>query len=130
MKGRVLVIDDEPAVGRTIQRLLGKTCDVTVLTNGHAAISLLAGGDEFDVILCDISMPEVSGLVVYETVVAIRADLAHRFVFLSGDIHSSRTSEFFGSVPNARIDKPFDLETVRALVRARIASEAAVETIG
>jgi two-component system cell cycle sensor histidine kinase/response regulator CckA len=127
VKGRVLVIDDEPAVGRTIQRLLAH--DVTALSSGRDAIGLLAAGEEFDVIFCDLWMPEVSGMEIYRTVVATRADLGPRFIFMSGGISSSRAREFLDSLPNARLDKPFDLETVRALVRTRIPDGPAVEAV-
>src|SRR5258705_3261903 len=63
--GRVLVVDDEAAVGRTIQRLLGDRHEVVVVTSGAQAIELLEGGGDFDVILCDMSMPEVTGMDVY-----------------------------------------------------------------
>src|SRR5689334_10347065 len=63
--GRVLVVDDEPAVGRTIQRLLGDRHDVIVVTSGTQAVDMLTSGDDFDVILCDMSMPEVTGMDVY-----------------------------------------------------------------
>jgi two-component system cell cycle sensor histidine kinase/response regulator CckA len=128
VKGRVLVIDDEPAVGRTIQRLLGQGYDVTPLTSGRAAIGLLARGDEFDVILCDLSMPEVSGMEVYRSAVAARADLADRFIFMSGGVSSSPAGEFLDRLPNTRLDKPFDLETVRALVRSRVTGRPVAET--
>lgn len=115
-----MVIDDELAVGRTIRRLLGDACDVTVLSSGRAAIELLMSGEEFDVIFCDLSMPEVSGMDVYRAVAAARAEVAQRFIFISGGIYSSRLGDFLASVPNARLDKPFDLETVRALVRTHV----------
>src|SRR5882757_7138087 len=63
--GRVLVVDDEVAVGRTIQRLLGDRHEVVALAGGAEAIELLRSGAEFDVILCDMSMPEVTGIDVY-----------------------------------------------------------------
>lgn len=130
MLGRVLVIDDEPAVGRTIKRLLGDAYDVTLLSSGHAAIGLLAGTAEFDVIFCDLWMPGVSGIEVYRTVAVARSDLAHRFVFMSGGNCSLRASEFLDSVPNVRLDKPFDIETVRALVRNRVAERSKVAAVG
>ena len=124
-----MVIDDELAVGRTIRRLLGDGYDVTVLSSGHTAIELLMGGEQFDVIFCDLSMPEVSGMDVYRTVAAARAEVAQRFIFISGGIYSSRLGDFLASVPNARLDKPFDLETVRALVRTRVAEESTLHPV-
>ncbi len=119
--GRVLVIDDEVAVGRTIQRLLGDRHDVVVVTSGAQAMELFLAGSEFDVVLCDMSMPEMNGMDVHQRALACRPELADRFVFMTGGSYSPRTREFFDSEARTRIDKPFDLETLRSLVRQRIA---------
>jgi CheY-like chemotaxis protein len=120
--GRVLVVDDEAAVGRTIQRLLGEQYEVVVLTAGSEAIDLLVGkGAEFDLILCDLTMPDVSGMDVYTRSVQARADIGGRFVFMTGGTFSPRARDFLDQVPNERLDKPFDLQTVRNLARSRVA---------
>jgi CheY-like chemotaxis protein len=121
--GRVLVVDDEAAVGRTIQRLLGDRHDVVVVTSGTQAVEMLAAGDDFDVILCDMSMPEVTGMDVYSRATSNRPEIAMRFVFMTGGSFHPRTREFLEQSRNARIDKPFDLTALRTLVRDRIASE-------
>jgi len=119
--GRVLVIDDEAAVGRTIQRLLGEQYEVVVLTTGSDAIELLVGkGEQFDLILCDLTMPDVTGMDVYTRSVQARADLGQRFVFMTGGTFSPRARDFLDQVPNERLDKPFDLQTVRNLARSRV----------
>lgn len=118
--GRVLVVDDEAAVGRTIQRLLGEHYEVVVLTAGKEAIELLRDTDaEFDLILCDLTMPDVSGMDVYTQVVQARADVGQRFVFMTGGTFSPRARDFLDQVSNERLDKPFDLQTVRNLARNR-----------
>src|SRR6185295_3132237 len=117
--GRVLVVDDEAAVGRTIQRLLGDRHEVVVVTSGMQAIELLEAGDDFDVILCDMSMPDVTGMDVYSRCSATRSELAPRFVFMTGGSFHPRTREFLETSSNARIDKPFDLNVLRSLVRDR-----------
>jgi CheY-like chemotaxis protein len=119
--GRVLVVDDEPAVGRTILRLLGDRHEVAVVTSGSQAIELLEDGGDFDVILCDMSMPDVTGMEVFARATASRPELAKRFVFMTGGSFHARTREFLETTPNARIDKPFDLNVLRSLVRDRIA---------
>ena len=119
--GRVLVVDDEVAVGRTIQRLLGDRHEVAVVTSGREAIALLEGGDDFDVILCDMSMPDVTGMDLYSRISERRPEVAVRFVFMTGGSFHPRTREFLESCSNARIDKPFDLNALRALVKDRIA---------
>jgi CheY-like chemotaxis protein len=123
--GRVLVIDDEAAVGRTIQRLLGEQYEVTVLTAGLEAIDLLViQKAEFDLILCDLTMPDVTGMDVYTRSVQARADISQRFVFMTGGTFSPRARDFLDQVPNERLDKPFDLQTVRNLARSRVAQRA------
>jgi CheY-like chemotaxis protein len=120
--GRVLVIDDEPAVGRTIQRLLGEQYEVIVLTAGGDALDLLVvRGAEFDLILCDLTMPDITGMDVYTRSVQARADIGERFVFMTGGTFSPRARDFLDQVPNERLDKPFDLQTVRNLARSRVA---------
>jgi DNA-binding NtrC family response regulator len=120
--GRVLVIDDEAAVGRTIQRLLGEQYEVVVLTAGREAIELLVGKKaEFDLVLCDLTMPDVTGMEVYTRCVQARADIGQRFVFMTGGTFSPRAREFLDQISNECLDKPFDLQTVRNLVRNRVA---------
>jgi CheY-like chemotaxis protein len=118
--GRVLVVDDEVAVGRTIQRLLGDRHDVVVVTGGREGIDLLESGEDFDVILCDMSMPEVTGIDVFTRASARRPELADRFVFMTGGSFNARTRDFFETSTNPRIDKPFDLAALRDAVRDRI----------
>jgi CheY-like chemotaxis protein len=116
----VLVVDDEPAVGRTIKRLLGESNDVTVLVDGKQAIELLTNGAEFHVILCDLTMPEVSGIEVYRAAVACDPRLASVFVFMTGGTFTASARQFLDDLPNERLDKPFDVEAVRELVRRRV----------
>lgn len=120
--GRVLVIDDEAAVGRTIQRLLGEQYEVVVLTAGSEAIELLVGkAADFDLILCDLTMPDVTGMDVYTRSVEARAEIGQRFVFMTGGTFNPRARDFLDQVPNERLDKPFDLQTVRNLAKTRVA---------
>jgi len=121
--GRVLIVDDEVAVGRTIQRLLGDRHEVVALAGGAEAIELLRTGADFDVILCDMSMPEVTGIDVYVRSTEARPELANRFVFMTGGSFTSSTRDFLERSTNERIDKPFDLAVLRAVVRSRIAEE-------
>jgi CheY-like chemotaxis protein len=118
--GRVLVIDDEAAVGRTIQRLLGDQYEVVVLTAGREALDLLVVRQaNFDLILCDLTMPDITGMDVYTRATQARADIGQRFVFMTGGTFSPRARDFLDQVPNERLDKPFDLQTVRNLARSR-----------
>jgi PAS domain S-box-containing protein len=111
----VLVIDDEIEVGRTIERILGRDHDVVSVSRGEAALALF---DErpWDVVLCDLMMPEMTGVEVYRRAVASRPDLGHRFVFLTGGTFDDVVRAFLLGVPNGLIEKPFDTRDLRALV--------------
>src|SRR5438067_11405830 len=74
---RVLVIDDEHRVRDGLFDLLGPHHDVTVVDGGAAALALLET-HTYDVILCDVMMPEMSGVDGYRTHAATRRGLGPR----------------------------------------------------
>ena len=114
-RATVLVVDDEPAIGAVLGRLLHEH-DVTVLTQAKGALDLLASGQRFDVILSDLMMPEVSGMEFYDELVRRFPDAAERVVFVSGGAFTVGASAFLERVKNEHIEKPFDVKAVRALV--------------
>src|SRR5262245_32654766 len=67
-RARILVIDDEPLLGRTLSFMLEERHDVVVIASGREALGRLEQDTDFDLVLCDLDMPEVNGQVVYETV--------------------------------------------------------------
>jgi PAS domain S-box-containing protein len=115
---RVLVIDDEPALTKTLQRLLAQDCDVVTTNEGREAIALLvdSGPPAFDVILCDLMMPEPGGEAVYAHVTSVRPELAGRFVFITGGTFTQQGRHFLNTVAAPVLEKPFDLQRLRALV--------------
>ncbi|MFP2931673.1 ATP-binding protein, partial [Pyxidicoccus sp. 3LG] len=127
-KGRVLVVDDEPAVGRVLQRIL-REHQVEVANSGRQALEFLGRGPEPDAVLCDVMMPDLTGRDVYETVRREYAGLEGRFIFVSGGAFTSGAREFLASIPNLLLEKPFDEGRVRHVVeelvrRRQPASEA------
>ncbi|NMO20206.1 PAS domain S-box protein [Pyxidicoccus fallax] len=114
-RGRVLVVDDEPAVGRVLQRIL-REHDVEVATSGRQALERLDVGPEPDAVLCDVMMPDLTGRDVYETVRREHAGLEGRFVFVSGGAFTTGAREFLSSIPNVLLEKPFDEGRVRSVV--------------
>lgn len=125
---RVLVVDDEPLVGKSLRRAL-RDHEVVVVTDGEEAVRRLIGDDQsrFDVVLCDLMMPDVTGMDVYERVKRARPDLAETFVFMTGGAFTPRGREFLDSVVNEHVEKPFDVQIVRSIVRMR-APNAGPET--
>jgi CheY-like chemotaxis protein len=114
-KAHVLVIDDEEGIGKSLRRLLGQSHDVTVERDPRGAIARL-GAEKFDVILCDITMPEMSGVDVYEAIKSTDPSAARRMVFMTGGTFSEETQGFLDSVDNIAIAKPFDASDLRRIV--------------
>ncbi|WP_375755385.1 PAS domain S-box protein [Corallococcus exercitus] len=114
-RGRVLVVDDEPAVGRVLQRLL-RGHDVEVATSGRQALERMSRAPGFDAVLCDVMMPDLAGRDVYEAVRREYPGLERRFVFVSGGAFTSGAREFLERIPNPLLEKPFDEARVRGAV--------------
>ncbi|MBL9105675.1 MAG: response regulator [Myxococcales bacterium] len=112
--GHILILDDDPAVGRMLTRLLGRRHRVTTLELAAHAIDQLAAGTRYDAILCDLMMPTMPGRTFYHHVLAIDPAQARRIVFMTGGAFTSESQEFIESVDNPCIEKPFAVPTLLA----------------
>jgi PAS domain S-box-containing protein len=124
-RGRILVVDDEPMVGRAISRILGAQHEVIVVTSGEAALARLRAGPEVDLVLCDLMMPGLSGMDLFEQTRQAVPATSTRFVFLTGGAFTDRTREFLERVPNPRLDKPFDPDGLRRAVAGLLLNRGA-----
>ena len=84
VRQRVLVIDDEPSLARALCRLLNSEYEVTYSTRATDALKRLHDGERFDAILCDVQMPGMTGLELYEQLTNEQPAQADRMMFLSG----------------------------------------------
>ena len=117
--GRILVVDDERMIGVALKRTLeGSGHEVELATSGKDALDLLEADDAFDVIFCDLMMPEVTGMVLHERLAARAPQLADRMIFMTGGAFTPAARRFLDEVENPRLDKPFDAPNVMALVRS------------
>ena len=116
--GSLLVIDDEAMMVRAIQRLLAGEYELVSTTDPAEAIERIRRGDRFDAILCDLMMPAVSGMAVYESIRRIDAAQARRIVFMTGGAFTPRALEFLASVANPCVEKPLDRISLRAALQA------------
>ncbi len=110
----VLVVDDEPVIARLIQKALVDH-DVTTAHDGREAVALMTERS-FDVILCDLIMPEMTGMDVYRAALQKTNPVHDRIVFMTGGAFTQRARDFLESVPNLRIEKPFDLERLERTI--------------
>jgi PAS domain S-box-containing protein len=114
---RVLVIDDERQLCTMIQQMLVEECDVDVVQSAEAALVQLADASpSYDVVLCDLMMPEMTGMDLHELVSRERSELAGRFVFMTGGAFTPRAGEFLKRVSARIVDKPFNRRALRAAV--------------
>jgi signal transduction histidine kinase/ActR/RegA family two-component response regulator len=115
-KARVLVIDDDVFVASSVARVLDN-CEVTVTTSGRDGLRYLDGDTDFDVVLCDVMMPEMSGVEVYEHLRATNSNMLSRLVFMTGGTFSEREREFIARASNEILEKPFDSDALKDIVR-------------
>jgi len=114
-RARVLVVDDEVALGRQLCDILAPAHDVTVATCGSEAERLLLGdAPSFDVVLCDLTMPDISGVALFERVCAKKPELRGRFVFMSGGLFTEEVLQGIGGSKAPRLEKPFSRAQVAA----------------
>jgi len=120
-RGRVLIVDDEPMVGAAVRRMLASEHDVDAVTAVSEALERIGGGQRFDVILSDLMMPQMTGMDFYEGLLRVAPEQAERLVFMTGGAFTPAARAFLDQVPNARIEKPFDVQNLRLMVHSVLA---------
>jgi DNA-binding NtrC family response regulator len=111
---RLLLVDDDAHVSRALARVLRRFCDVEIVLSVEEAESRLAEGNGFDLILCDLILPERTGLDLYRGLVARGSEMASRMAFMTGLGDDAAEAEEFREVPC--LGKPVDITRVRALL--------------
>jgi signal transduction histidine kinase len=119
-RGSVLVVDDEPAIGLLVTGVLGKDHDVTSTTTALEALEWITQGARYDVILCDLMMPHLTGMDFYSELTRIAPEQAQRVIFLTGGAFTPQARQFLDEVDNMRIDKPFKIQALSAIVNDRV----------
>ena len=109
---RVLIIDDDEHVTRVMARAL-REYDVCVLNDSGRALDLLAR-EPFDVILCDLMMPNVTGIDIHRAIGRTNPELAKRFIFLTGGTFNADADAFLSATQNPHIQKPFSTSHLHA----------------
>jgi signal transduction histidine kinase len=119
-RGSILVVDDERMLGVTIQRALAGEHEVMAVTAATDALALLKGGTRFDLILCDLMMPEMSGMDLYAEINKLAPDQTGKLVFMTGGAFTEDASRFLARISNPSIEKPLRAAKLRSLVRGLI----------
>lgn len=117
---KLLIVDDEPQIGNTLRLLLQPECEVSPMTSARAALARLARGEKFDVIFCDLMMPDMSGMQFHAELREFSPEQADAVVFMTGGAYLESSREFLEQMSSRCIDKPFDFAQLRALIASRV----------
>lgn len=113
---RVLAVDDETLLLKAYRRMLIDYHDVEVRGSATEALDLLAADQDFDVILCDLQMPGMSGAEFFCYVRELYPELSKRFLFITGGAFSPEARRFLEDSMPACINKPFGLDELLGLI--------------
>ncbi|MBY0544165.1 MAG: response regulator [Gammaproteobacteria bacterium] len=112
-KRRLLIIDDEPYLLKSMQRLLGYYHHVTIALGGRAGLAFLTEKEvPFDVVLCDLSMPDLDGVDLYNYLCKENLDMKNQIIFMTGGAYVKKLEEFVKNDALIFVDKPFDIEVL------------------
>jgi signal transduction histidine kinase len=117
---RILAIDDEALLLKAYQRMLSNHHDIEIKLGGREALRLFGQDRAFDVVLCDLQMPEMSGIELFATVQQQWPDLAAKFIFITGGAFSPEARQFLENPAVICINKPFQIRELMDLIDARL----------
>lgn len=118
---RVLIVDDEPTVARALKRALSRQHAVDVAGGGRAGLELLSAAP-YDVVLCDMLMPEMDGMSFAHEVCSRDPAMLGRLVMMSGSVPNGHVATLKDGRALRTIGKPFELLDVIAVVDEVIAA--------
>ncbi|MBI2378151.1 MAG: response regulator [Deltaproteobacteria bacterium] len=119
-RARILVIDDEARIAKAIRRTLESEHDVIACVSAAQAMEHIRSDGPFDVILCDLMMPQTTGMELHAELRTLNPAVAERMIFLTGGAFTPAARAFLDRVPNQRVEKPFDAQHLRALINDRV----------
>lgn len=114
---RVLIMDDEDSLARALARLLRRDGYVVeTVSDGRLGLDRLRTRD-YEVILCDLRMPELDGRGVYRALERCAPHLCQRLIFLTGDTLDPETNAFLAQTGRPHLTKPFQAAEFRQTMR-------------
>ena len=116
LRGRILVIDDEELVRDAVVQMLSEH-EVVVARSGREGKEILSRDTDFDVVLCDLMMPDVSGMDLMAWLETREPSILQRVVFVTGGAFTPKARAYLQQVDNVRVEKPFDTANLVSMVR-------------
>jgi PAS domain S-box-containing protein len=119
-RARVLVIDDEASICESIADVLGDEHDVVVTTSAVDARRLLEADRAFDVVVCDVVMPEMTGADLHRWLLEHDAGLAARMLFITGGRDGDAARALAAIEPWRWLEKPFTVDALEKKIGVMI----------
>jgi len=116
-RGRILVVDDEALVLRVVERSLSAEHEIATVTSAAEALALCTSGAKFDLILCDLIMPDMTGMDLHREIARVAPEMVDRMIFLTGGAFTPGARQFLSEIAREHIEKPFELASLREVVR-------------
>ena len=108
----VLVVEDEPQIRQLFEDVIGGAGHIArTAADGRAALDLI-DQQNFDLIISDVKMPELSGQEFYAALKRKGAALERRLIFVTGDLMNAETLRFVESSGCPWLSKPFDIAAI------------------
>ena len=123
VRGRILVVDDEPHIREALKRLLSHDHEVVEVDSGDGAQALLRTDGDFDLVLCDLMMKQGSGMDLHRWMEESRPDLADRTLFLSGGGVTSKARAFLNRMKERSFAKPLDIPRLLARIQHMLTAQ-------
>jgi PAS domain S-box-containing protein len=120
--GRILVVDDDAMVAGAVARILSPPHQVQTESSPRAALGRVGNGERFDLVLCDLMMPEMSGMDFLAALEREEPGLARRLIFITGGAFTAQAREFLERSPNLTLEKPFSPTDLRDVVAKALAT--------
>ncbi|MCK5688983.1 PAS domain S-box protein [Myxococcota bacterium] len=98
VRSRVLLVDDEVLLLRSLEEMLGQHHDISVAPDAEKALQMLENDHEYDAIICDLMMPQMSGMELYKIISSRWSRLANKTAFLTGGAFTTEAREFVDSL--------------------------------
>jgi PAS domain S-box-containing protein len=115
-RGRILLVDDEDMVIRVLTRILSQGNDVVSTLEAKDALARCERGEQFDLILCDLMMPIMTGMELYHELMRVAPEQAKRMIFVTGGAFTEKARTFLSETLKEHIEKPFNAANLRAIV--------------
>jgi PAS domain S-box-containing protein len=113
---RILVIDDEEAIGASLRLALRSAHDVVTATSGRDALARLQTEPPVDLVICDMMMPQMTGIDVHDELARTMPHYVSRLVFMTGGAFTPATNAFLEKIPDRVIEKPIEIKDLKAVI--------------